>query len=63
MGFWFVFFHFQSSIFLLALGFFVLDNFGTPTGILSGVIILILSSLFVGKLKRNFQKISYEIGW
>lgn len=37
-----------SSISLLALGFFVLDNFGTPTGILSGVIILILSSLFVG---------------
>lgn len=36
-----------SSIFLLALGFFVL-SFGTPTGILNGVIILFLSSLFVG---------------
>jgi len=41
-----------SSIFLLSLGFFVL-SFGTPTGLgvysyLSGVIILILSPLFVG---------------
>ena len=57
------FYHFQLCIALLVLGFFVL-SVGTPAGILNGVILLILTSPFVGKWnKRQVLLVCHKNKW